>query len=81
MKRCLIMLCVSVVLTGGIIGSAHAYPASVGLFFDGIDLDTGTVEYDRTILVIQMGDTIEDIEAIYGSSQANAKSTTNFSEV
>lgn len=61
MKKSMMVICLGLLLIGGMVGSARANSANVGFFFDGIDLDTGTVEYDRTMLVILMGETIEEL--------------------
>ena len=61
MKKCVMMLCLSVMLVSNMVSSAQADTVEAGFFFDGVDLDTGTVEYDRSILVILMGETIEEL--------------------
>ncbi len=61
MKKTMIALCFSLLLIVGISSTACTYPAQVGMYFDGLDLDTGAVEYDRTILVVLMGETIEEL--------------------
>ncbi len=63
-KRWIITLGVSVVLIAGIVGSADAYTASVSYFFEGIDLDTGEVYLERTVLVVFQGEPPQDIDEI-----------------
>jgi hypothetical protein len=60
-KRHFIITCFIIIIVIVGPGTVHAEPVHVGFFFDGLDLDTGTVEYERTILVILMGETIEEI--------------------
>ncbi len=63
-KKCLMVIW-SVSIIVAIVGSpamqAQAYSAKVSYFFEGIDLDLGTVEVDPTILVVTMGETIDDM--------------------
>ena len=61
MKKIIVALCLSLLVLGGIAGSVQADSAVVSYFFDGLDLDTGTVERDRTMLLLIIGEPIEEL--------------------
>lgn len=61
MRKCITII--GVVLFGilAMTGLANAYPLDMNFISDGLDLDTGTVEQDCTVLVILMGDPITEV--------------------
>lgn len=61
MQKHVITLCLSFLLIAGIAGTICAHPVDADFVFDGLNLDLGAGEYDRTVLVILMGATIEEI--------------------
>lgn len=52
MKKGIITICLSLLLVGLVAGLTYAYTAEVSYFFDGLDIDTGEVYRDPSILVV-----------------------------
>ncbi len=64
MKKIMITGCVSLlILVMGMGNIALAYTAEVSYFFEGIDLDTGEIYSDPTVLVVFQGEP-KDIDEI-----------------
>ena len=66
MKKGIMLVCLSLMVIGGTGGTAHAYglyPTTVSFFSDGLDLETGEVYQDPTVLavVVGAGDEIERV--------------------
>lgn len=60
-KTSLFVICLSLILSSIMTNIAGADTVSVSIFFDGLDLDAGIVERDRSILLLIMGQTIEEL--------------------
>ncbi len=54
-------MCITMMVLLGITGSTWAYSMQAGFLYEGFDLDMGAMEYDRTVLVVQMGESVDEL--------------------
>ncbi len=63
-KKILTVVWISVLLIGGIAGAAHAYPVEVSYYFQGLDIQTGKVFTDPTMIMVVGAEDSTQIEKV-----------------